>query len=172
MLPVPCRGGLEWKTNATIVDKLLYVEGRGENNHMYVHPIGMFSWIKSVKKLPRCKEATANSLRTCDQFGFYRSMEALMDIYRSVPADQIRVKCIGPSRVFGRECIAMISAIPASRRYPYQKIIMQFDIETLLPVGLSVYDRNNNLQCKYFFSDLKINVGIPDRFFTRKAHRM
>lgn len=163
---------MKWRKNPVVVDKLLYVEKNEENNHMYVHPTGIFSWIKSVEKQPHCKEAISNGLRTCDQFGFYRSMQILEDMYKSVPQQKIKTKYLGPSKVFDRNSIAMASFIPKSKNYPDKVIIMQFDTQTLLPVGLSLYNKNKKLRCKYFFSDLKINIGIRDRFFTKKAHGM
>ena len=71
---------MNWQKNAGSANKLLYVEG-SNNNKMIVHPTGLFFWIKSVKKDPCGKEAKKASRRTCDQFGFRRSMKSLLEVY-------------------------------------------------------------------------------------------
>jgi len=163
---------MKWEKNPASVDKLLYVENR-KNNKMFVHPTGVFSWIKSVKRSPRCEEVQKSSLRACDEFGFYRTMESLLKIYESaVAANNIKMNYLGRGKVFDRDCITMEAVLPKSDSYPCKRMIMQFDSQHILPIGLVLYDCDDKLVSKYFFSNIRLNAGLKDETFSRKKNRL
>ena len=163
---------MKWQQNAGNINKLLYVEGSNKNK-MIVHPTGLWSWIKSVKRDPRGKEAKKASRRTCDQFGFYRSMESLLEVYeRAQKRDDLKIKYRGPTQIDGRPCIAMERILPPHKGYPYARMVMEFDVEYLLPVCISMYDWQDRLLGRYFYLNLKFNTGLTNAKFTPKAHDM
>lgn len=163
---------MKWQQNAGDINKLLYVEG-SNNNKMIVHPTGLWSWIKSVKRDPCGKEAKKASRRTCDQFGFNRSMESLLEVYeRAQKLGDLKIKYRGSTKIDGRPCIAMERILPPHKNYPYARMVMEFDVEYLLPVCISMYDWQDQLLGRYVYLNLKFNTGLTNAKFTPKAHDM
>lgn len=162
---------MKWEKNAVSIDKLLYVEGQ-ENGNMFVHPTGTWAWIKSVKRKPRCKQALKGSLKTADEFGFYRNMLYLHKVFtKAQNSGALRIKYLGTSSVYGRDTIAM-EATFTGKDCRYKKIIMHFGKETILPLALAFYDQSGNLHSSYAFSNLKLNTGITKDTFCKNKNKM
>jgi outer membrane lipoprotein-sorting protein len=163
---------MHWQKNAARIDKMLFVEGQN-NNKMVVHPTGFFAWFKSVKKDPTGKEAKNDSLRTCDQFGFHRSMDSLLDLYNtaSKKGDLIS-KYLGHTKIDNRPCLAIERTLPQGKGYPNARTVIEIDLEYLLPVSVTFYNWDNQLLAKYTFLDLKFNNGYTNAKFTPKYHGM
>lgn len=163
---------MKWKENPNRVDKLLYVEGQN-NNNMIVHPTGNFAWLKSVKRKPRCKDAIKTSLRTCDQFGFYKSMESALKMYKLAEEEnRLQMKYLGKTIINGRQCITVQANLDTKQNSPRAKIVMSLDCENVLPLSIEYYDSKNNLLSKYSFSDLKLNARISEKTFIADTHKM
>ncbi|MBW8034331.1 MAG: DUF1571 domain-containing protein [Planctomycetes bacterium] len=162
---------MKWKKNPKSIDKLLYVEGQNKNK-MIVHPTGAFAWIKSVKKHPRCKEALKASLRTCDQFGFYRNMQSIREMLLAAKkTDSLKMRYLATDIIDGRSYIKTETTLNI-KDYPCTKLIMDIDTKHMVPTKLAFYDRNEKLICQYEFTDLKLNQGIDSKTFDAKTHRM
>ncbi len=151
---------MEWKKNSGSADKLLYVKDQN-NNKMIVHPTGLLSWLRSVKRDPGGKDARKSSLYTCDQFGFYNSMKrGLKDYELAKKAGDLKIKYIGLTKVHGRKCIAFERILPKKKDYSTARLIINLDIEYMLPVALERYDWDNRLIFRNSFRDLKFNTGL------------
>jgi hypothetical protein len=151
---------MKWSENPGAIDKLLYVEGANENK-MIVHPTGMLAWIKSVKRDPCGEEARKSSRGTCDQFGFRRNMQNLLKVYELAQSQgDLQIKYLGETEVLGRPCVAMERRLPPKEQYPYGRLVMEFDKEYILPIGISCYDWQDNLLSRYTFGDVKFNIGV------------
>lgn len=162
---------MKWKKNPGSIDKLLYVEGQNKNK-MVVHPTGAFAWIKSVKKHPRCKEALKASLRTCDQFGFYRNMRSIIDMLEAAKkVDGLQMSYLGTETIDDRTYITTETILNV-KDYPCAKLIMNIDTEHMVPTKLAFYDCQGKLLCQYGFTDLKLNQGIDNKTFDAKTHKM
>lgn len=160
---------MSWEENAGAIDKLLYVEGQNENK-MLVHPTGLLSWIKSVKRDPRSREVQKASRSSCDQFGFYRSMQNLLKIYKQAEkCGDLLIAYQGRTRVDGRECVAMERILPAKADYPYARLVLEFDVEYLLPTAISCYDWQGRLVSRYWYEDVKFNQGLKLAMFSPKS---
>ena len=160
---------MRWEQNAGSCDKMLYVEG-SNNNQMLVHPTGFFTWIKSVQRDPQGQDAKKATLRTCDQFGFYRSLKSLAELYETAhKRGDLKTRSLGETKVDGRPCIALERMLPNNNKYPYQRTVIEMDLEYLLPVKVSMYDWQNQLMGSYVFLNLKFNNGLTDARFTPKA---
>jgi len=161
---------MEWKKNSGAADKLLYVKAQN-NNKMIVHPTGLLSWLKSVKRDPRGKDARKSSLYTCDQFGFYNSMKrALKDYGLAKKNGDLKIKYIGLTKVHGRKCIAFERILPKKKDYITARLIIKLDIEYLLPVALERYDWDNKLIFRNSFRDLKFNTGLKNEDFKPEVY--
>ncbi|MBN1845161.1 MAG: DUF1571 domain-containing protein [Sedimentisphaerales bacterium] len=163
---------MKWQENAGMADKVLYAEGSNDNK-MLVHPTGLLGWIKSVKKDPRSKEVKQSSRRTPDQFGFYRSMQSLLEIYRLArERGDLRIGYVGKTQVDDRTCIAMERLLPDQKDYPYARLVMEFDAEFLLPTAVTCYDWQGRLLSRYEYRDIRFNIGLTPEMFTAKANGM
>ncbi len=163
---------MQWQKNAGRTDRLLYVEGQNDNK-MIVHPTGLFCWLKSVKRRPRCKQALQTNLYTCDEFGFGRMIERISKIYQQAQSHgDVKKKYLGLDKVDDRECIVIEAALPQKADYPCGRLVMKIDIGYLLPVYIASYDWNDKLISKYIYTDLKFNTGLTEQQFTRKANRL
>jgi hypothetical protein len=161
---------MKWKKNAGKVDKLLYAEGHYDNK-MVVHPTGLFSWLKSARRDPKGKEARQSSRRTCDQFGFYRSMDSLLKIYTLAQNQgELRIGYVGKTLVDKRPCIAMERILPVKKEYPYARLVMEFDVEYLVPTAIASYDWQGRLVGRYVYKNLRFNIGLTQDMFTTKAN--
>ena len=54
----------------------------------------------------------------------------------------------------------------------YQKIIMHFGKDSILPLALAFYGRSGNLNSSYAFSNLKINPGLTEDTFCKNKNKM
>jgi outer membrane lipoprotein-sorting protein len=156
---------MEWKKNSGATDKLLYVKDQN-NNKMIVHPTGLLSWVRSVKRNPGGKDARKSSLYTCDQFGFYYSMKRILkDNKLAKKSGDLKIKYIGLTKVHGRRCIALERILPKKKGYSTARLIIKLDIEYLLPVALERYGWDNKLIFRNSFRDLKFNTGLKNEDF-------
>jgi len=163
---------MEWLKNPGPADRLLYVEGPGSNK-MLVHPTGLLSWMKSLKRHPRSKAARQSTLYTCDQFGFRRLLIRLLDAYRLARQHRgAQTKYLGAATVDGRNCISVEILLPKPQEYQIRRIIVRFDPEYLLPVELERFDSSDNLIGRYTYKDLKFNVGLTDQHFTPEYNNL
>jgi len=163
---------MHWQKNAARIDKMLYVEGQN-NNKMVVHPTGLFAWLKSLKKDPTGKDASKASLRSCDKFGFHRSMDSILDVYRTAnKKGDLKIEYLGRTIIDNRSCIALERILPKGKGYPNARLVIEIDLEYLLPVSITSYNWDNQLQAKYLFHNLKFNNGFTDAAFTPKFHGM
>jgi len=163
---------MEWEKNAGVIDKLLYVEG-SYDNQMIVHPTGIFSWVKSVKRQPDCKRARKANLRTCDQFGFARNLQNLLRIYdQAQKKNDLHTSFLGFNEVLGRRCITIERKLPPRKNYPDARMVINLDVEHLLPIDLCSYDWQGNLISRYTYGNLKVNTGLTNNNFLPQKNQL
>jgi len=157
---------MQWRKNAGPIDRLLYVEGMHDNK-MIVRPNGPFSkWIKSVKLDPNSENIRKTSLRTCNEFGFYRIMQEMLRIYKLAKND-LEVKSVTQKMTDGCRFVEMEVLLPANKKYQERRVIIQIHIEYLMPVHVASYDKKNKLIYRYIHKDLQFNTGLSNSDFTR-----
>jgi len=163
---------MEWQKNPGAIDKLLYVEGANDEK-MVVHPTGLWSFIKSVKRDPRVAEVRRSSRGTCDQFGFYRTMKNLLAMYELAQEQgDLQIRYLGETEVHGRPCVAMERLLPPKEQYPYGRLVMEFDKEYLLPIAITCYDWQDKLLSQYKFTQVRFNTGLTTAAFTPSANKL
>lgn len=170
----PFSVAMNWEENAGSANRLLFVEGKNDNL-MLVHPTGIMSWVKSAKVDPRGKTALSNNLRPCDVFGFRRNMVEALKIYvKSYENGDLESKSLGIEVVDGREYLTLERVLPdtAGMDYPAAKLLMRFDLEYLLPVGMKSFGWDGKLISDYGFEDLKFNIGLENSDFSPKTNNL
>lgn len=163
---------MKWDKNAGPADRLLYVEGTGDNK-MIVHPTGLLSWIKSVRQNPRSKTALKSSLHPCDRFGFKRLMERLVETYElALKRGGSQTRYLGTTIVEGRTCLAIEIMLPELQDRKARKVALKMDAEYLLPVAVESFDAKDNLIGRYVYKDLQFNVGLSNDQFTPEHNNL
>ena len=161
---------MKWKQNPGGADKLLYVEGQHDGD-MIIHPTGLLSWIKSVRRDPAGKAALKGSLNPCYKFGFYRTMKSILEAYKKAKErGDLTANFLGETTVDKRPCLLMERLFPEKKIYRYERLVMAIDLEYLVPVHLEASDWQGNLYFVYLFEDLRFNVGLGEESFTPKAN--
>lgn len=163
---------MKWEKNPVTTDRVLYVKGANKGK-MILHPTGLFSWIKSVKKHPRCKEAVKGNLNTIDKFGFEKLLERLINVYSTTKKNgDAKTSFLGISTLDKRFCMDLELIVPQKKEYIYKRLVIKVDAEYMLPVQINCYDFKDKLIFKYIYKNLKFNVGLKNKHFTPKINRL
>lgn len=163
---------MEWKENPLGADRLLYVEGKNDDK-MLIHPTGLLKWLKCLKLSPNSKQARKSTLRPCEKFGFRRNMLEALKVYRLAKQnDELTIKSSGPETIDGREYLILERTLPEKKGYSTARLVVHLDLEYVLPVQITCYDRQGNLISRYAFADLKFNTNLTDRDFQPKANNL
>ncbi len=163
---------MQWQKNPGPSDRLLYVEGQNDNK-MIVHPTGFLSWIKSVKRDPRCKKALQTNLNTCDRFGFARIIDRVLNtLQKAQKQNDIKVKYLGLDKAGSRQCLAIEAILKQKPDYPFTRMILRIDLDYLLPVYIETYLDNGDLRSRYIYTDLKFNTNLTNNDFTPQVNNL
>lgn len=171
----PFSVAMAWTTNAPIGDRVLYVEGKYDNN-MLVRPKSPLLQMVvggQVSRPPDGPEAMKSTLRPVSQFGFARTLRSLIDVYKQAQAAGDLKTAMGDyAEVAGQKCMVLVRYLPAKDNYPAHKTLIYIDLAHLVPVCVEAYDWDNNLQCRYVYKDLKFNTGLREDDFLPEANGM
>lgn len=156
----PFSVAMVWLENAPIGDRCLYVEGE-HDNQMLVRPKGMLSFVGTQRRGPESPEVMANTLRPITLFGFGRGLDSLIDVYQvAAERGELDQRFAGYKMVDGRETIVLERLLPPSDDYPAWRTLTYIDVQTLLPVCIEAWDWNEQLDSRYIYTDLRLNVGL------------
>jgi len=169
----PFSVAMAWIKNPPIGDRVLYVEGKNDNQMMVRPKSPLFQALTggAVLRKPDGPEAMRNTLRPVSMFGFGRGMESLLEVYKEAKSQGDLTTAFGGfADVAGQKCVVLIRYLPAKNDYPAYKTLIYVDVDHLIPVCIEAYDWDENLQCRYMYRDLKFNVGLTDDDFTPEAN--
>ena len=158
---------------AGLGDRVLYVEGK-YNNMMLVRPTGVLGkLVGTAMRRPDGPQAMQSTLRPVNQFGFIRSLESLLKVYRQArTAGDLTERFGGYAEVAGRKAIVLIRQLPPKDNYPAAKTVIFIDLEYLVPIAVEGYDWDQQLSSRYVFKDIRFNVGLKGEDFTPAANDM
>jgi len=157
-------------------DRVLYVEGR-DGNKMRVRPKNKILRALaggSVLRDPAGREAMQHTLRPVNVFGFKRSMQNLLKVYRKAKQNGDLTEACGEEfvEVAGRPAIALIRHLPPKEDYPSGKTVIFIDLEHLVLICIEGYDWDDKLTCMYVYKDLKFNADLTAADFLPEANGM
>jgi len=171
----PFSVAMAWTRNAPIGDRVLYVEGK-YNDQMLVRPKSKFLRTLVggyVLREPDGKEAMKNTLRPVNMFGFGRGLKGLIDVYTQAKRKgDLKIARGENAKVAGRDCVVLIRYLPPKNDYPAWKTLTYIDVEYMVPICIEGYDWDKKRQCRYLYKDLKFNVGLTEDDFTPRANDM
>ena len=174
-LESPYSVSMRWTPQtAGIGDRVLYVEGK-YNDMMLVHPTGMLSKLvgSTVMRKPDSPQAMQSTLRPVNQFGFRKSLQSLLKVYRQArDGGDLKESFGGFAEVAGRRAVVLVRYLPPKDDYPAWKTLIFIDLESLVPVAVEGYDWDKDLSSRYIFKDVRFNVGLTGDDFLPAAHGM
>jgi hypothetical protein len=170
----PFSVAMKWTPQtAGVGDRVLYVEGK-YNDKMLVRPTGVFGQlVGTVMRQPDGPQAMQSTLRPVNQFGFRKSLESLLKVYRqALAAGDLTESFGGYAEVAGRKAVVLIRTLPPKDNYPAAKTVIYIDLEYLVPVAVEGYDWDQQLSSRYVFKDIRFNVGLTSEDFLPAANDM
>ena len=154
-------------------DRVLFVEGKYDGQ-MLVRPTGLLgALVGTVKRAPDGAEAMASTLRPVNRFGFGRSLESLLKVYRKArEMGDLKEEFGGIADVDGRKTLVLIRYLPPKEDYPAHKTLTYIDLEYLVPVLIEAYDWDQQPNSNYAFKNLRFNIGLTEQDFLPQANQM
>jgi hypothetical protein len=172
-LDEPFSVALHFVKNVPIGERVLYVQGRYDNQ-MLVKPKGWLGNVfGTVQREPDGPQARQNSLQPISNFGFANSIDRLLEVYQA--ADErghLTEEFGGYAEVEGRKTIVLVRKLPAKNDYPAARTLTYVDTERLVPVMVEGFDWDDEFICRYVYKDVAFNVGLQSSDFTPKANEM
>lgn len=168
----PFSVAMHWMVNAPKGDRVLFVDGK-YNNQMLVQPKGLLAVLTggAVTRDPCGKEVMADTLKPVTLFGMKNLMASLLDVYEQGHKNGESTDTFtGVADFCGRKVLVLQRVLTYRKGYPAKTTIWYFDPEWQVPLGLEGYDWNDQLICKYTYSDVKFNVGLGDADFNPQAN--
>ena len=154
------------------VDRILHVRGQNDNK-MIVHPTGLLSWIRSVEVDINDGKTVETDLSGCSQFGIKNLLALIKTCYiNGTGSNMTRSKYIGRGLVDGRECVVIEAPLSDSTRPEVKKAILKVDLGYRLPVSVTTLDRDDKILSVYEYKNLRFNMSLQDRHFTKQANHL
>jgi hypothetical protein len=157
---------MTWVGEALAGRELLYAEG-WNGNRLMAHEGGVLGFI-TLSLDPNGALALRHSRHPVTDTGIGRMLEAVSEsLHRAVAAGELEIGAIGTQVVFGRRCRRIEGRLPAdpAKGYYTPRVVMDFDLESKLPVQIEIHDAQDRLIEKYGYEDLRLNVGLTDTDF-------
>ncbi len=104
------------------------------------------------------------------EVGFGYLLDGLRkNIQMAVEHDELEIVRIGEEQFKNRPSIVLETrSIPrGERKYYASRMILHVDKELMLPVGAAFYDDKDRLFERYAYTDVKVNVGLTPKDFSR-----
>ncbi|MCE5325714.1 MAG: DUF1571 domain-containing protein [Planctomycetaceae bacterium] len=173
----PFSVAMAWQTNPGQGDRVLYVQGKW-NDKMIVRPTNALARALaggSVAVDPRGKDARAASLRTVDEFGFERSLQNLLEVYRKAKAaGDLKEQFGGYLRIANRDTLVIVRLLPPKDDYPAAKTETFIDLERLVPICVRGWgwQKTPELLCNYVYKDIRWNEPLKAADFFPEANEI
>ena len=159
---------LKWEKGAGKIDRALYAPSL-LGPQIHVHPTGLAGLFASVVKVD-LDGKHAKVAKRIQNFGFGNTLSRLVARGTGAPGkNELSARFLGQTDVAGRPALAIEWRFPHKDPYPYGRVVVQLCAETLLPVAISMWNFQGQLQAAYTYSDLRVNVALTDDDFSPKA---
>lgn len=170
----PFSTAMTWVTNPPMGDRILYVEGRNDNE-MQVRPSSLLLQIlapRGVSRKPDDAAAMKVTLRAVNMFGFECAMKSLLEVYRAAKSNgDLQEEFGGYCTLNGQDTLVLVRYLAARRKdYPAHKTVTYINVKCMVPVMIEGYDwGTGDFLCRYTYSNVKFNVGLTEADFTPES---
>ena len=88
-------------------------------------------------------------------------------MHRAVAAGELEIVDVRTHAVYGRRARRIEGRLPADpgKGYYAARVVMDFDLESKLPIQIAIYDAEDRLTEKYGYEHLQLNVGLTELDF-------
>jgi len=162
---------MEWTKGQRLAHRTLYVEGENDGQ-LLAKPTGLLGLGGTARRAPDAPEAKSSARYGASQFGIQAGTRRTLDGWRKAKArGELRVEFNGLKTApeLGYPCWQLVRTSDKPEADGITQSTYYFDPETWLQVGSVLRDADGKLVGRYFFTDLKLNVKIPDDTFTEKG---
>ena len=85
-------------------------------------------------------------------------------MHRALAAGELEVVASRPNTVFARRTQQIEGRLPSDpgKGYYAPRVVMDFDLESNLPIQIAIYDAENRLLEQYGYEHLQLNVGLSE----------
>jgi hypothetical protein len=144
----------------------LYVKGANDDK-IKAHGTGLTSFI-TVNLDPNGSRAMKNSRHPITDAGLeFLITKISTNLQRCVRAGEFASKDHGVQTIYGRKTQEIEGILPkdAAKGYYCYRCIVNFDLETRMPIRTQIYDWDDKLVEYYGFENLKLDPGLTDKDF-------
>jgi hypothetical protein len=169
----PFSVAMAWVKNKPTAEKVIYVEGKYDNQMLVKPNLPFAGMIGTVTRPPDGPDAKRQSLRTVNQFGFKRSLRSLLDVYEEAAhRGELKQEFGGRAEFDGRACLLLVRYLPERDEYPGYKTVTCIDEQYLVPTFLEAFDSSGQLLARYSYQNVKFNTGLTADDFLPEANGM
>ncbi len=157
---------MKWVGEAHAGRELLYAEG-WNGNRLMAHEGGVLGFI-TLSLDPNGALALRHSRHPVTDTGIGRMLEVVSEsLQRAVAAGELSVGGLTTHTIYGRRCRRLEGRLPAdpAKGYYAPRVVMDFDLESKLPLRIEIYDAADRLMEQYGYEELQVNVGLTDLDF-------
>lgn len=161
---------MKWKKHPGKVNKMLYVKGKNDNM-MLMHPTGLLSFIKSVKRDPRGEEVMKSSLKSCTEFGLLIVMKGILkECQPNNGRPKSTMEFVKEFQKDRRHFVLLEQTFENPGKDEAAKCMIAYDVELMAPTQREAYDSSGKLLYRYTYENLRFNTGLKDEDFAAKAN--
>jgi len=165
---------MEWIENPPIADRIIYIENKNDDNMLArpTNPI-LRSITGIVYSKPDCEMSRSSTLKTIDKFGFLSSINQLLFYYElgrknnDLIEEEPQIVSLN-----GRECLKLVRFLSSGKKYPAYKTSIYIDTMYYVPVLVEAINKQGDLLYKYYYRDIKFNIGLSNEDFEPENNGM
>ena len=164
----PLKVYMKWIKGPHQGREALYVEG--ENDNKVIAHEGGFRRFVTLSLDPAGPTAMEGNRHPITEVGFGHILDGLhKDIHTAVEHDEFEIVRIGEEQFKNRPGIVLEArTVPrGERKYYASRMVLHVDRELMLPVDTSFYDDKGDLFERYVYTDVRLNVGITPKDFSK-----
>jgi len=160
---------MKWIEKPYKGSELLYVAGWNEDRAR-VHRGGVLRFV-TFDLDPRHPGLMADNLRPVTSTGIGYLLESVAtNIRKAIKAGELAFSELGAETVYGRKTRILQAVFPKekARDYDGHRFVINQDVESRIPMRISVYDRDGRLVENYGYENLVLNAPLTDADFDPK----
>lgn len=164
----PLKVYMKWIKGPHQRREVLYVEGQNDNK-LIAHEGGIFGFV-TVSLYPTSSTAMEGNRHPITEIGFGHLLDGLhKDIQAAVANDELEIIRIGEEQFKNWSGIVLeAKSVPrGERKYYASRMVLHVDRELMLPVDTAFYDDKGLLFERYVYTDVRLNVGLTSKDFSR-----
>jgi hypothetical protein len=164
---------MHWMSGASRADRVLYVEGKN-NNQMLVHPSGIAgTFVKVVTRDPEGAEARQSGRYGIKDFGLKKTLGRTLHDWKAARDEgTLEAKYLGVKDIAeldDRPCYILRRTVANPKDNGAAQVTIYIDKETWFQTGSVLKDKEGKLLGEYLYHDIKVNPQFKASQFERAA---